>query len=203
LLEEAFELSVHGEEKHWGIEYMERVARHESGHAFMYWRAGNTPAYLTIVARGGHGGYMEHSDDDSSAPLKTRVELIDNIRTSLGGRAAEIVYYGEEGGISSGASGDLQNATRIARAMICNYGMDDAIGLAVLSPEEASRGPMAAKISERISEIIKREMYATVKIITESQSQLDKLVTALLDKNRLTSEEINNILGKPDKPPVT
>jgi ATP-dependent Zn protease len=62
---------------------------------------------------------------------------------------------------------------------------------------------MAAKISERISEIIKREMYATVKIITESQSQLDKLVTALLDKNRLTSEEINNILGKPDKPPVT
>ncbi len=199
LIEEAFEVSVHGEEKQWGIKYMERVARHESGHTFMYWRAGNTPAYLTIVARDDHGGYMEHSDDEASAPLKTREELISNIQTSLGGRASEIVCYGEEGGISSGASGDLQNATRIGRAMICNYGMDDATILASLSPEEATKGPMAGKITERISEIIKREMCETIKIIGESKPQLDKLVTALLEKNRLTSEEINNILGKPDK----
>ncbi len=199
LIEEAFEVSVHGEEKYWGLEYMERVARHESGHAFLYWRAGNTPAYLTIVARGGHGGYMEHSDDEASAPMKTREDLIGNIRTSLGGRASEIVYYGEEGGVSSGASGDLHGATKIARDMICNYGMDDAIGLAVLSPEEATRGPMAAKITERISEIIKREMSETIKIIGGSKPQLDKLVRVLLEKNRLTSEEINDILGKPEK----
>ena len=141
---------------------------------------------------------MEHSDDEASAPLKTREELINNIRTSLGGRASEIVYYGKDGGVSSGASGDLQGATQIARAMICSYGMDDAIGLAVLSPEEATRGPMAGKINERISEIIKKEMCETVKIIGESKPQLDKLVTALLEKNRLTGEEINNILGKPD-----
>ncbi len=199
LIEEAFEVSVHGEEKQWGLEYMERVARHESGHAFLYWREGNTPTYLTIVARGGHGGYMEHSDDEALAPLRTRADLIGNIRTSLGGRASEIVYYGKEGGVSSGASGDLQGATKIARAMICSYGMDDAIGLAVLSPEEATRGPMAAKITERVSEIIKREMCETIKIIGDSKPQLDKLVSALLEKNRLTGEEINDILGKPEK----
>ena len=58
LLDEAFELSRFGAEKNWGHEYLERVARHESGHAFLCYLGGNTPSYLTIVARGGHGGYM-------------------------------------------------------------------------------------------------------------------------------------------------
>lgn len=198
ILEEAFEVSRHGEEKCWGADYLERIARHEGGHAFLYWRSGNTPAYVTIVARGNHGGYMEHSDNDTGAPLKTRDQLIDNIRTSLGGRAAEIVYYGEKNGISSGAAGDLENATRIARTMICNYGMDDVIGLVSLSQNEALNGPLAGKITERVSVIIGQEMIETVKIINESKMQLDQLVSALLEKNRLTGEEINAVLGQPN-----
>jgi ATP-dependent Zn protease len=162
----------------------------------MYWKAGNTPAYLTIVARGGHGGYMEHSGDDSSSPLKTKEQLIGNIRTSLGGRAAEIVYYGKKDGFSTSASGDLESATRIARAMICNYGMDEEFGLIALSPEDASRGPLAAKINERISGIIKEEMSETVNIISKAKAPINKLVKELLEKNRLTGEEINSILEK-------
>ena len=196
ILEEAFELTKHGEEKNWGPDYLERVARHEAGHAYMYWKAGNTPAYLTIVARGGHGGYMEHSGDDSSSPLKTKEQLIGNIRTSLGGRAAEIVYYGKKDGFSTSASGDLESATRIARAMICNYGMDEEFGLIALSPEDASRGPLAAKINERISGIIKEEMSETVNIISKAKAPINKLVKELLEKNRLTGEEINSILEK-------
>ena len=122
ILDEAYEHIKHGAKKDWGYEYLERVARHESGHAFLCYLGGNTPSYLTIVARGGHGGYMEHSAKDM-APLSTKEELLNRIRTSLGGRAAEIAYYGEKDGISTGASGDLESATRIARAMICNYGM--------------------------------------------------------------------------------
>lgn len=194
LLEEAFELSLHGEKKDWGNEYLERVARHEAGHAYMCFLAGSTPAYLTIVARSGHGGYMEHANDEGY-PLKTKEELLGRIRTSLGGRAAEIVYYGEQNGISSGAAGDLQSATRIARAMICSYGMDEEIGMAVLSDEEATKGPMAKKIIRRISEIIEKELGETIQTISKRKNKVNKLVEQLLEKNKLTKEEIEDILG--------
>ncbi len=194
ILDEAYELTRHGAEKDWGRDYLERVARHESGHALLCCMAGNTPAYLTIVARGEHGGYMEHSEKDMS-PLQTRKELLGRIRTSLGGRAAEIVYYGDEDGISTGASGDLEGATRLARAMICSYGMDETIGLAVLTPEEATRGPLAAKIGERVSAIIAREMEETIRILWDNKARIDALVAALLDRNKLTREEIEGIVG--------
>lgn len=193
ILDEAYELTKHGAQKNWGHEYLERVARHESGHAFLCYLGGNTPAYLTIVARGGHGGYMEHSNEEMG-PLQTREALINRIRTSLGGRAAEIVYYGEKDGISTGASGDLETATRVARAMICHYGMDDEFGMAVMSPEEATRGPLAAKVSQRISEIIKEEMANTVDIVQRNKTSLDRMVKALLEKNKLTREEIEELL---------
>lgn len=195
VIEQAFELTKHGEEKVWGTDYLERVARHEAGHAYMYWRAGNTPAYLTIVARGGHGGYMEHAENENSSPLKTKDQLIENIRTSLAGRAAETVYYGEKDGLSTGVSGDLEGATRLAQAMICNYGMDEEFGLIALSAKDANRGPLAAKINERISTILKAEMIETVNIISKAKTPINKLVKKLLDKNRLTGEEINSILG--------
>jgi len=60
MLEEAFELSRFGERKDWGTTYMERVARHEAGHAVISALGGRIPSYLTIVARGDHGGYMEN-----------------------------------------------------------------------------------------------------------------------------------------------
>lgn len=198
LLEEAFELSRHGEKKDWGYEYLERVARHESGHAYLCFLSGSVPAYLTIVARGSHGGYMEQANDERS-PLKTREELLARIRVSLGGRAAEIVYYGEEDGLSSGASGDLLGATRIARAMICAYGMDESTGMAALSEEEALRGPMAEKINLRISEIIRRELEKTIRIVSGGKPHIDRLVTQLLEKNKLAKEEIESILGAQNK----
>ena len=198
LLEEAFELSRHGEKKDWGYEYLERIARHESGHAYLCFLSGSAPAYLTIVARGAHGGYMEQADDERS-PLKTREELLARIRVSLGGRAAEIVYYGEEDGLSSGASGDLLGATRIARAMICTYGMDESTGMAALSEEEALRGPMAEKINLRISEIIRMELEKTIRVVSGGKPHIDRLVTQLLEKNKLTKEEIESILGAQNK----
>jgi ATP-dependent Zn protease len=194
-LDEAYELTRFGAEKEWGREYLERVARHESGHAFLCYLGGHTPSYLTIVARGGHGGYMEHSSEDAG-PLQTKEELLNRIRTSLGGRAAEIAYYGEQDGISTGASGDLESATRVARAMLCSYGMDKEFGMAVLSPEEALKGPLAARISERVSEIIREEMEATVKIIANNKPRLDSMVEALLEKNKLTREEMETLLNQ-------
>ena len=190
ILDEAFELTKHGEKKDWGYEYLERVARHESGHAFLCYLGGNTPSYLTIVARGGHGGYMEHSAREMG-PLSTKKELIARIRTSLGGRAAEIAYYGEEDGVSTGASGDLEQATKLAAAMISAYGMDEEFGLAYMDPGEAMRDP---EFRRKVNEFLGREMRATVEIIQKNKSRLDRMVTELLKKNKLTAEEMEELL---------
>ncbi|MDO5476686.1 MAG: AAA family ATPase [Eubacteriales bacterium] len=190
ILDEAFELTKHGAKKDWGYEYLERVARHECGHAFLCTLGGNTPAYLTIEARGSHGGYMEHSEKDM-APLSTRKQLIDRIRTSLGGRAAELVYYGEEEGLSTGVSGDLQQATRTAAAMLCAYGMDPEYGLVAMDPGEAMKDPA---FRTRVRDLLDREMRACEDLIRENRTRIDRLVTALLSRNKLTAQEIEEIL---------
>lgn len=194
VLEEAFETAVHGEKKEWGYDTLERVAWHESGHAYMYWKNGNVPAYLTIVARGDHGGYMQHNDEEYSAPIKTRQDLLENIRVSLAGRAAELVRFGAEAGISSGASGDLKNATAIARRMICNYGMDEELGMLYIDEETASNGEMAMLLNRKVSGILKEQLTRTVELLSRERPRLERLVTALLEKNSMTGEEIDAVL---------
>ncbi len=142
------------------------------------------------MARGAHGGYMEHSAKEMG-PLSTKEELINRIRTSLGGRAAEIAYYGEKDGVSTGASGDLEQATRVAAAMISVYGMDDDFGLAYMDPKEAMRDPAFRK---KVNEILGREMRATIEIIQKNRARIDRMVAELLKKNKLTGDEIEELL---------
>ena len=191
MLDEAHELMRYGAKKEWGYEYLERVARHESGHAFLCYLGGNTPSYLTIVARGDHGGYMEHSSKNMG-PLSTREEMLARIRTSLGGRAAEIAYYGEEEGVSTGASGDLEQATRTAAAMLCAYGMDGDFGLAAMDLKEALRDREARA---RINTLLRREMANTVDIIRQNKPRIDRMVDALMKKNKLTGTEMEALLS--------
>lgn len=195
ILEEALELSRFGERKDWGTAYMERVARHEAGHAVMSALSGRTPSYLTIVARGSHGGYMEYAEA-AETPLQTKDDLTARIRVTLGGRAAEMICYGVRDGLSSGASDDLRKATRIARAIVCEYGMDDEIGPISLTPEETATGPLAGQISRNISKLLRDEMAKTVEKLTAERRMLDKLVAALLEKNKLTRDELVTILER-------
>ena len=113
------------------------------------------------------------------------------IRTALGGRAAEIVYYGKENGLSTGASGDLRQASRIAEAMICEYGMDEEIGLYVGRGNEK----MDDQNKEKINLILRTEMERAVGLIAEHKEKIDKLVDLLLKKNKLTAEEIEHCLS--------
>jgi ATP-dependent Zn protease len=193
LLDEAYEISRHGDVKTWGSEYLERVARHEAGHAYLCYLTGRTPSYVTIVARDDHGGYMEFSDSESMN-LLTKEELLARIRTSLGGRAAELVYYGRVDGVSSGASGDLQSATNLAKAMLIYYGMDNEFGLAALSRDEAERGPLSVEIRNRINSILSDQMEKTIVVIERDKAKVERLANALLEKNKLTKEEIEAIL---------
>ncbi len=189
--EEAFETFNSGEKKQWNRELLERTARHEAGHALLCWLGGEKPSYLTIVARGDHGGYMQHADSEGKA-LYTKTELLQRIRTSLAGRAAELVYYGAEEGVSTGASGDLATATRIAEQMICKYGMDAEIGLSYLNDPEKSI-LYYNEIRRRTNEILAAELNATVEILAKQRAAIDQMVETLMERNHLKENEIDAI----------
>lgn len=188
IIEEAFETFNYGEAKKWDVSELERTARHEAGHAMLCYLSGETPSYLTIVARGNHGGYMQHADNEGKG-IYTRDELLARIRTSLGGRAAEIVCYGETDGISTGASGDLASATSIAMRIVCSYGMDEDFGLAVF---DAAPTP---EVRAAVNAILHTQMSEAIRLISENRAKLDALVDALMSKSSLTAAAIERILA--------
>ena len=137
ILLEAFEKQRMGEASPCkNPEKLLRIARHEAGHTFVAWEGGTPVHQVTIVGRGGAGGYMEHKHDDDR-DLHTKEDILRDIRVSMAGRAAELVCYGPEAGLSigvgvpraaGGGGGDLPTASQKAIQMVRVYGMDDEIG---------------------------------------------------------------------------
>ena len=193
ILGEAFESFNNGEKREWDPAHLERTARHEAGHAFMCWYGGETPSYLTIVARADHGGYMQHGDNEKKGTYSKK-DLISLIRTSLAGRGAEIVYYGSVDGITTGASGDLGSATRVAQAMICSYGMDDEFGLSVVNSDAALSGELSAEVREKVNALLSAELKSVINILTENKSALDALVEKLMQQSYMTGDDIEKVL---------
>jgi ATP-dependent Zn protease len=191
VLLEVIEVANGGEKKSLGGEYLERTARHESGHAIVYFLSGHIPTYLTVVARSGFGGYMEHSVKELKNPSPTKKDLLGKIRTSLGGYAAEFVCYNEndiDAGFSTGASGDLQNATNIVRDMLTKYGMYEDFGLAVGASD-------SDELAKRINDVLREQLRITKSLITENRIIFDNLVAALVEKEKLTEKKIEEILS--------
>lgn len=195
IFEEAFETYNSGDAKKWDASELLRVARHETGHAFLCYEGGETPSYVTVVARADHGGYMRHADKEGKN-IFTKEEVLANIRTSLGGRAAEIVYYGEKDGVSTGASGDLAGATSLAQRMVCSYGMSDSFGLAVVSDRALAAGEMSREVRHEVNKILDSEMERAIRIITENRDKMDRMVEALMEKDHLSGPEIEAIFGE-------
>ena len=193
VLEEAYETFKGGEIKEWDEATLERVARHEAGHALVCWLSGETPSYLTIVARGDHGGSMRHADNEKKM-LYTRDEYLALIRTALAGRAAEIVYYGENDGLSTGVAGDLANATTYAQRILCNFGMDESFGLSVVSGQMASSDAIAGDVRAATNRILEAQLACAIKLINENKDRLDNLVEQLMSKNHLNASQIEKAL---------
>ena len=198
LLLEALDTLREGEAKEWSKEFLESTARHEAGHTILYWLAGWFSPEVSIIARADHGGGMRHSEEEMKRESLTRNEMLARIRTSLGGRAAELVYYGVDGGSTTGASGDLENATNIARQMTCRYGMDDEFGL-LSAPElfkhaEAISSPLYQRVNEVAGRILKEQMQHTMKLLESNRHHLDAVAKALLEKNRLYRKDLEQLL---------
>jgi cell division protease FtsH len=190
LLMEALDTARGGEVKNWTPEFLEGTARHEAGHTIMYWLAGWWSPEVTIIARAKYGGYMRQCDEEIKREQSTREDILAEIRVCLGGRAAEILYYGKEKGLTTGASSDLERATRRAREMICDYGMHDDLSL-LNTPEDS---PRYQRVSEAAGQIMQQEMENTLKLLEENRTHLDAVSKALLAKNRLYINDLRGLL---------
>jgi ATP-dependent Zn protease len=192
---EAFEVVTSGEETQLEEKHLEKTARHETGHAVVYYLCGNLPAYITVVARSNYGGYMAHSLKDINNPFPTKKDLLGSVRTALGGYAAESICYGEndsDEGHSSGASSDLQNATNIVRNMITRYGMYEEFGLIVSTKE-------SDELTALINKILREQLAITKELINNNRAMFDKVAAALIDKKKLTEQEFEEICNGTEK----
>lgn len=195
VMEESFETMRMGDAKGTAPdrETLLRVARHEAGHCLVGWLQGDRPMQITIVARGRAGGYVEReAQEDKMIYLKSDLE--NAIRQCMAGRAAEIIYYGEECGLSSGVSGDLQQASRLAENMVCHYGMSDRPGQVSISDAQGRKGPLALTILRAKERIVSEQLARARTLLEKHRPLMDTLVEMLMEKNRLTREDLEKIL---------
>ena len=188
LLDEAFETYRYGEKTEWDESTLHRIAVHEAGHVVISYLAGNKPTYVTVAGRSNYGGYMQVHKENS---VQTKKHLLDTIRTALAGRAAEMVFFGEEDGISVGAADDLKVATEIAMRMITVYGMHNEHGLAF-----DNEGRTREQTLGLCNRILADELDKAVALLTANHGKTQNLVDVLMRKNHLIGNEIGQILAK-------
>ena len=181
------------------------VAYHEIGHALVAaMQSHSAPVQkITIIPRtSGALGYTMQVDQGDKY-LLTKQELENKIATFTGGRAAEELVFGE---ITTGASNDIEQATKLARAMITRYGMSedfDMVALETVSNQylggDASLACSADTQNEidcKVVELVKRQHEKASKILADNRAKLDELAKYLYEKETITGEEFMSILDK-------
>lgn len=188
-LDEALELTEYGEKKSWNKSVVEQISYHEAGHAVVAWAMGKTPAYVTNVSRGTHGGYVLSSGDEEKFAM-TKKDLLDKICVCFGGRAAEMLFYAENG-LTTGASADVQYARSLARAIINDYAMDEElfIGLDEMQAEESKR-----IYDQKINKILCGQSVRAVEMINRYRLAVEALAKRLAEVNSLTKKELEALL---------
>jgi cell division protease FtsH len=176
------------------------TAYHEAGHAVVARLSSNKdPVHMiTIIPRGGAGGFtMYLPEEDRSYRSKTEME--ESIVRLLGGRVAEKLALND---ISTGASNDIERATKIARAMVTTYGMSDELGPMTYGTddEEVFIGrdfnkirnyseEVAAKIDKEMRRIIDNAYHKTETLLSQNMEKLDRVAQALLERETISGKE--------------
>ena len=188
ILVESLEEYLFGEEKKADEKKIYQTAFHEASHAYVYSLSGHAPSYLTVVARGEFGGYMHPGSDDSGT--HTKEELLWMIRTALAGRAGEIVKFGKEAGVNTGASADLRRATSVALSMISFYGMGEQL---VFTGFSGSGNPPKAVMDEA-DRLLKEQEQICIELITSGLSRVEALADELARQGHLDKADIEAVL---------
>ena len=181
------------------------VSYHEIGHALVAaLQDGTAPVQkITIVPRtSGALGYTMQVDKGNHY-LVSKEELLSEIATLCGGRAAEEVIFNS---ITTGASNDIEKATKVARQMITQYGMSSEFGMVALETVQnqylggdsslACSAETAAKIDEQVIALVNQQHQKARQILTENRSKLDELAQYLYERETITGEEFMEILNR-------
>lgn len=206
-LEESIEVVIAGYQKKNSIltdSEKWRVSYHEVGHALVAAKQSNTAPVqkITIIPRtSGALGYTLQVEEGNHY-LMTKKELENRIATLTGGRAAEEVVFGDS---STGASNDIEQATKLARAMITRYGMSkdfDMVALETVSNKYlggdtslAATESTAAKIDEQVVELVKKQHEKAASILLENREKLEEIARFLYEKETITGDEFMQILN--------
>lgn len=187
----------------------EIIAYHESGHAIVGWFLQHTDPVLkvSIIPRGFAAlGYTLQTPLEDRF-LMTREELNDKICALLGGRVAEEIIFGK---ISTGAQNDLERITKMAFAMVAQYGMSEELGnISYHDSESTDEGHGITKkysndttwvIDKAVKRIVDENYERTKQLIYDKKEQLTEMAQTLLDKEVLTNQDLIDILGKPPYP---
>ena len=207
-MEESIEVVIAGYQKKNAIltnKEKSIVSYHEIGHALVAaLQSHSAPVQkITIVPRtSGALGYTMQVDEGNHY-LMTKDEIINKIATLTAGRVAEEIAFGS---ITTGASNDIEQATKLARAMITRYGMSDEFGMVAMETVENAYlgGDMSlscsaetqARIDALVVSIVKEQYQKATQILTENRAKLDELAKYLYEKETITGEEFMNILNK-------
>ena len=206
-LEESIEVVIAGYQKKNAImtDHEKRiVAYHEIGHALVAAKQTNSAPVqkITIVPRtSGALGYTMQVDEGNHV-LMSKEEIENKIATFTGGRAAEEVVFGS---VTTGASNDIEQATKLARAMITRYGMSDDFDMVALETVTnqylggdaslACSAETQTRIDQQVVALVKREHQKALDILRENRTKLDELANFLYEKETITGEEFMGILN--------
>ena len=170
------------------------TAYHEMGHYLLYRLFGKKPPFVTIVARGYYLGYtrLEEKDDIKST---TKQEYLDEICDAFGGRAAEVIFSGEEKGVNSGISGDIRQATYMAQVMITKLAMGDVSMAFVPDMDVSSENPV---IFNEVNRILKEQYERAIRLLTLNRKSLDKLSQLLFEKGSVIDAECEALVPDSD-----
>ena len=205
-LEESIEVVIAGYQKKSAVlsdQEKHVVAYHEIGHALVAaMQTHSAPVQkITIIPRtSGALGYTMQVDTGDKY-LMTKQEIENKIATFTGGRAAEEVVFGE---ITTGASNDIEQATKLARAMITRYGMSEEFDMVAMETVTnqylggdtslACSADTQNRIDKKVVELVKAQHEKAKKILLDNRAKLDELAQFLYEKETITGEEFMNIL---------
>ena len=183
------------------------VSYHEIGHALVAaMQSHSAPVTkITIVPRtSGALGYTMQVDEGEKM-LMSRTEIYNKIATLTGGRSAEELIFGKEN-MTTGASNDIEQATKLARAMITRYGMSDEFDMTAMETVQnqylggdtslTCAPETASKVDAMVTQIIKEAHEKAMKILKENEGKLHELAAYLLEKETITGEEFMKILER-------
>src|SRR3954451_22261947 len=204
VVEEAMErlmLGISAQRRVLSSEQRRIVAYHEAGHALVALAlpGARLPHKLSVIPRGRAAGFMWQKADDERT-VEQRTDMLDEMAMLLGGRAAELLVFGEP---SSGAADDLRRVSALARQMVCELGMSDALGPMSYASGNDPSPDESRLIGNEVRRLVSEAEGLARRVLQEQRDMLDRVAAALLEHETLSAQDLDALVDRAEGPART